>query len=111
MRCRSIISLSALLLPALAQAQQAAQKDTVIKGATIEITQLYKPEVTRAPRPEPVPVLPPVDTTAPALQYDVPSQTLLYSYSSLPLRPLALDAIEPARSFGNYIKFGGGNLS
>lgn len=105
------ISILGMLLSVSAQAQKASPKDTVIKGVTIEITQSYKPEVTRAPRPEPTPTLPPVDTTTPALQYQVPPQTLFYSYGSLPLRPLALDVIAPEEQFANYIKLGGGNLS
>lgn len=98
-----------LALPAAAQKQ--AAKDSVIKGATIEITQSYKPEVTHAPRPEPTPTLPPIDTSAPLLQYNVPQQTLFFSYGSLPLRPLALNILTADEQFANYVKLGGGNLS
>lgn len=92
-------------------AQKRAAKDSVIKGATIEITQSYKPEVTHAPRPEPTPTLPPIDTSAPKLQYNVPQQTLFFSYGSLPLRPLALNILTADEQFANYVKLGGGNLS
>jgi len=92
-------------------AQKRAEKDSVIKGATIEITQSYKPEVTHAPRPEPTPTLPPIDTSAPILQYNVPQQTLFFSYGSLPLRPLALNILTAEEQFANYVKLGGGNLS
>lgn len=92
-------------------AQKRAAKDSVIKGATIEITQSYKPEVTHAPRPEPTPTLPPIDTSAPMLQYNVPQQTLFFSYGSLPLRPLALNILTADEQFANYVKLGGGNLS
>lgn len=105
-----IISALVLLLPAVSFAQR-SEKDTTIKGATIEIIQSYKPEVKRAPRPEPAAYLPPVDTTSPAVQYTVPSQTLFYSYGALPLKPLALDISAPTKTFENYIKMGGGNLS
>lgn len=88
-----------------------AQQDTALRGATIEIIQSYKPEVQRAPRPELTPHLPPVDTTTPTLDYSVPQQTLYYSYSSLPLRPLALDVNPTSAPFTNYVKAGGGNLS
>ena len=109
MKVRSIIPV--MLLSLSATAQQQAPKDTVIKGATIEIIQSYKPEVTSAPRPEPSPTLPPVDTSTPRLRYNVPEQTLFYTYSSLPLRPLALDISEPESLYDGYVKLGGGNLS
>ncbi|MCB0697420.1 MAG: hypothetical protein KDC07_08650 [Chitinophagaceae bacterium] len=112
MRGRLIaISILGVLLSCSAEAQTAAPKDTVIKGATIEIIQSYKPEVTRAPRPEPAPSLPPVDTTTPRLQYNVPQQTLFYSYGSLPLRPLALEITKEEPGFDSYVKLGGGNRS
>lgn len=109
MRVRSIIPV--MLLSLSATAQQKTPKDTVIKGATIEIIQSYKPEVTSAPRPEPTPSLPPVDTSTPRIKYNVPEQTLFYAYSSLPLRPLALDISEPEMLYDGYVKLGGGNLS
>lgn len=112
----AIIALGILSsVPAAAQRKQrtrpAAAQDTVIKGATIEIIQSYKPEVTRAPRPEPMATLPPVDTNVPAMQYTVPQQTLFFSYGSLPIRPLALDIHHADNQFANYVKVGGGNLS
>ena len=106
-----IISMLGMLLPFSSGAQTGSAKDTVIKGATIEIIQSYKPEVKRAPRPEPSPSLPPVDTTTPVLQYNIPPQTLFFSYGSLPLRPLALDVNKVEPGYANYVKLGGGNLS
>ncbi|MFI5196930.1 MAG: hypothetical protein ACHQD8_07550, partial [Chitinophagales bacterium] len=85
--------------------------DTVMKGATIEVIQSYKPKVRQAPKPAWIPQLPPADTTHPAFSYDVPQQTLYYSYSSLPLRPLALGRDTITLPFQNYVKAGGGNLS
>ena len=80
-----------LLTAALgARAQRVSPSDTVLKGSTIEVIQSYKPEVKRAPKPEWVPQLPPADTTHPTLNLEVPQQTLYYTYSSQPLRPLAL---------------------
>jgi len=95
-----------------AKAQHAAPaKDTVLPGSTIEVIQAYKPQIKQAPKPEWVPHLPPADTTHPIFNYDVPQQTLYYTYSSMPLRPLALGK-EPAQPlFANYVKIGGGNLS
>lgn len=105
------ILLLAVLLSQQASAQRGNAQDTVLKGSTIEIIQTYKPEVQRAPKPELTPYLPPVDTSKPNLQYNVPPQTVNYTYSSLPLRPLALNMSKDEGVFENYIKLGGGNLS
>jgi hypothetical protein len=95
-----------------AGAQKAAPAgDTVLKGATIEVVQSYKPQVKQVPKPEWVPQLPPNDTARPSFKYDVPVQTLYYSYSSLPIRPLALGIDSGKIPFENYVKLGGGNLS
>ncbi len=90
---------------------QTRNQDSLIGGATFEITQSYKPEVTQAPHPEFIPTLPPYDTTRPSFNYNVPQQTLFYRYSSQPLRPLAFDVDSADEGFSNYIKLGGGNLS
>ena len=94
-----------------ARAQRTAPADTVLKGSTIEVIQTYKPEVKRAPKPEWVPQLPQLDTTHPTLNLEVPQQTLYYSYSSQPLRPLALGKDVPKPPYESYVKAGGGNLS
>jgi hypothetical protein len=96
-----------------AVAQLAAPgKDTALKGATtIEVIQSYKPQVKQLPKPQWVPQLPPADTMHPVLRYEVPQQTLYYTYSSLPLRPLALGKDSSKQAFPDYIKAGYGNLS
>ncbi len=94
-----------------ARAQRRAPADTVLKGSTIEVIQSYKPEVKRAPKPEWMPQLPPPDTTHPVLNLEVPQQTLYYTYSSQPLRPLALGKDVPKPPYESYIKAGGGNMS
>lgn len=96
-----------------AQAQQhsANSKDSTIKGQTIQITQIYQPEIEQPVKPELVPVLPPPDTTKPKLQYTVPQQTLSYTYHSVPIRPLALGKMTEPTPFQNYFKAGIGNLS
>ncbi len=86
-------------------------RDTSIKGATIEVIQSYKPEVKQRPKQEYTPSLPPVDNTHPVFNYNVPQQTLNYSYNSLPLRPLALGRDTTLPPYPNYVKLGGGNLS
>lgn len=87
-------------------------KDTSdLKSATIEIIQSYKPEIRVDVKREAVPLLPPVDTATANVNYTVPSQSLSYGYFALPLRPLALAKDSAERSFSNYVKIGGGNLS
>ncbi len=106
-----ILSVS-LIVAYSARAQRATPgNDTVLKGSSIEVIQAYKPQIKQAPKPEWIPQLPPSDTTHPPFNYDVPQQTLYYTYSSLPLRPLALGKEQARPPFPNYIKLGGGNLS
>lgn len=89
----------------------AQKKDTVLKDQTIEVIQSYKPAVKQAPKPVFSPDMPPTDTTHPVFQYDVPQQVLSYSYTAMPIRPLALGKDSSELPFPNYVKFGGGNLS
>ena len=103
-----VLSFTLLVTNAL-HAQQA--EDTVLKKSTIEVLQKYKPEVKKAPKPEWMPQLPPADTSRAALSYEVPQQTLYYSYTSNALRPLAMGKDTAAVPFTNYIKAGAGNLS
>ncbi len=110
---KRIIAISIFVFALMQQFSAEAQtdKDTVIKGSTIEIIQAYKPEVKQAPKPQLQPSLPPIDTSKPRYRYDVPEQTVKYTYSSLPLSPLALGVMPNDTPFANYVKFGGGNLS
>ncbi|RYD56283.1 MAG: hypothetical protein EOP56_13195 [Sphingobacteriales bacterium] len=84
--------------------------DTV-KGATIEVLQSYKPELRKVYKPVISPSMPPADTSRPEFTYQVPQQTLLYSYNSFPLRPLALGKDSVVLPYSDYLKVGGGNLS
>lgn len=89
----------------------APASDSTFGSTTLEIIQVYKPEVRLPPKPQPVPVLPEPETGVPAQTYVVPPQTLIYQYSSLPLRPLALGVDTLPASPQAYVKLGGGNLS
>ncbi len=89
----------------------AVKDSATLKGATIEILQSYKPEVKLSAKPEATPSLPPVDISTPAQTYNVPAQSMYYTYNSLPLRPLALGKDSVERGYENYVKVGGGNLS
>ncbi len=102
---------SLLFLSLQASGQQRSTKDTVIQGQTIEIIQSYKPEIARPEKPVLSPALPNIDTSKPRFQYEVPQQTLSYTYHSVPIRPLALGRQETVMPFQNYIKAGLGNLS
>ncbi len=95
---------------ALAQKRQIA-RDTAIRGATIEITQSYKPEVKQAAKPELSTNLPPADNSRPVFNYNISQQNLQYNYTATPLRPLALGKDSSVAPFPNYVKLGGGTLS
>ncbi len=88
-----------------------AQNDSLLKPTTIEVIQSYKPELKQVPKPEFHPSLPPKDTSKPNLKYEIPQQTLYYSYTSLPLRPLALGKDTTQLPPSSYVKFGVGNFS
>lgn len=88
-----------------------AAKDTVLKGATIEIVQSYKPEIKVSVKREATPLLPPVDTATANVNFNVPAQSLSFGYLALPLRPLALSKDTAVDLFSNYLKLGGGNLA
>lgn len=106
-----VLLMTSLAITARAQVHLPA-KDTVMKGATIEVLQAYKPQVKQAPKPEWVPQLPPPDTSHSVANYDdVPQQSLYYTYTSMPLHPLALGREMQQLPFANYVKLGGGNLN
>lgn len=96
---------------ALAQNRATQQNDSIIQGQTIQINQIYQPEVKQPQKPALIPVLPPPDTSKPKFQYVVPQQTLSYTYHSIPIRPLALGKQSTEDPFQNYAKAGIGNLT
>ncbi|MBS1783023.1 MAG: hypothetical protein JSS78_08140 [Bacteroidetes bacterium] len=85
--------------------------DSSLPPTTIEVIQTYQPKVKQTPKPEFKPDLPPHDTSRPNFKYDIPQQTLYYTYSSLPLRPLALGKDSSALPFVNYAMIGAGTQS
>ncbi len=111
MNVRSFVTIVLSAAAFKAVAQKTAPADTILRGSAIEVIQAYKPEIKPAPKPEWIPQLPPPDTVRPSFNFDVPQQTLYYTYSSLPLRPLALGKDVAKLPFANYVKLGGGNLS
>jgi hypothetical protein len=90
---------------------QTSVQDTVLQETTIEIIQRYKPSLKSTPKPVLYPELPPRDTTPHRFNYNVPQQSLHYTYAALPLKPLTLAKDTVKTSFSNYIKAGAGNLS
>lgn len=112
MSVRSIFIVSVLAVAAKASAQTTrGTGDTTLKGTTIEVIQAYRPKIKPSPKPEWIPQAPPADTTHPVLSFEVPQQTLYYTYNSLPLKPLALGRTVAKAPFANYVKAGGGNKS
>ena len=100
-----------LLCAAAPTMAQQRNNDTTIKAQTIEIIQSYKPEIAKPVKPTITPTLPTIDTVKPKFTYEVPQQTLSYTYNSVPIRPLALGREEMVMPFQNYVKAGFGNLS
>jgi len=86
--------------------QSAGANDTTLKGSVIEVIQAYKPKVKPAPKPLYLPQLPPADTAHLPVKYQVPQQTLYYSYTSEPLHPLALGKDTVLIPYPGYVKAG-----
>ncbi len=90
---------------------RSTRNDTTIKGTTLEVYQVYQPELKPMVKPELSPTLPLVAKEPAPQQYEVPQQTLKYAYRSLPLRPLALGRDSVALPPQSYALLAGGNLS
>lgn len=110
-RTKITLCLALTLLGRASQSFAQQRTDSTLPPATIEVIQTYQPKVKQTPKPDFKPDLPPHDTSRPNFKYDVPQQTLYYTYSSLPLRPLALGKDSSALPFANYAMMGGGTQS
>lgn len=97
------------LCPASLLAQTGSGSDTTFKSQTLNFYSTYKPEVVPAPKPVFVPTLPVVDTSKPVLQYQVPEQTISYTYQAEPIKPVALKRGREKLPFENYAKLGLGS--
>ena len=82
------------------------------KTQSIDINSSYKPVLRNAVKINFAGSQLPADTTAPKLQYKIPSQHLFYAYSPISLKPLALDQ-DTNLYLGNrkFLKVGYGNFS
>lgn len=87
---------------------QSRDTDTTFKSQSLNFYSTYKPEIAPAPKPDFVPTLPVVDTSKPNLQYQVPEQTVQYSYKAEPIKPVALQRQKVKKPFENYAKLGVG---
>ena len=74
----------------LLSAASFAQKDTLKKKATIDITSSYKPVLRNAVKINFSATHLNADTTHPNLTYNIPAQNLFYAYQPISLKPLAL---------------------
>ena len=89
-----------------------AQKDTVKKTTTIDITSSYKPVLRNAVKLNFSASHLGGDTSRPVLTYDIPAQNLFYSYQPIPLKPLALEQdTNLYLGLRNFVKAGYGNFS
>lgn len=104
-----IPALFGALCPVSLLAQTRSGSDTTFKSQTLNFYSTYKPEVVPAPKPVFVPTLPVVDTSKPVLQYQVPEQTISYSYQAEPIKPVALKRGREKLPFENYAKLGLGS--
>lgn len=107
LRC-CLLPVACCLLPAAGF----AQKDTVKKKATIDITSTYKPVLRNAIKINFSATHLIADTSHPNLTYNIPAQNLFYAYQPIPLKPLALQQ-DTNLYLGsrNYVKVGYGNFS
>ncbi|MEO6915157.1 MAG: hypothetical protein ABI151_05405 [Chitinophagaceae bacterium] len=78
---------------------------------TIEITSTFKPVLREAAKVNFSSAPPPVDSTKPILNYNIPVQNLNLNYQPTALKPVSLD-IDSTNllKYGNYIKAGVGNV-
>ncbi|MBI3719594.1 MAG: hypothetical protein HY252_13505 [Sphingobacteriales bacterium] len=89
-----------------------AQKDTIKKGGSIDITSSFKPVLRNAAKINFSATQLPADNSTPKLSYNIPSQNLFFSYQPVTLKPLAMeiDTNGPSHN-SNYVKAGFGNFS
>ncbi len=108
----SIKKYSIVLFLLFTSASALAQKDTLKKGTTIDITSSYKPVLRNAVKINFSASHLNADTGKPKMFYTVPAQNLFYSYQPVTLKPLSLQQ-DTNLNLGmrNYLKAGFGNFS
>ena len=105
-----ITTIFGILVCASANAQRKNPVDTTKK--TVVVTSAYKPSVRPASKINFSASTPPVDTSRPRLQYNVPAQNLFFTYQPVSLKPLAL-SVDTSVTWdnSNFVKLGFGNFS
>jgi hypothetical protein len=104
-----ISGLLSLLASGISAQQKPVAADTTIKASTIEITQIYRPQIKQAVKETYNPALPPADQAPANFTYTVPVQSVHYSYKPLPLQALAIGDDTVNTGYRHYIKAGLGN--
>lgn len=81
------------------------------KRKTIEVTSSFKPVLREPAKINFNAVPPPVDSSRPVLQYNVPSQNLFFTYQPAALKPVALQStLSNNFQQNNYVKAGVGSV-
>ncbi|MBE7169843.1 MAG: hypothetical protein INR73_04595 [Williamsia sp.] len=95
----------------LIAAGSSVQAQDSSKRKTIEVTSSFKPVLREAAKINFNAVPPPVDSSRPVLQYNVPSQNLFFTYQPAALKPVALQTA-PLSNWQqhNYVKAGVGSV-
>ncbi len=91
---------------------KAQQKNDSLQKQTIDIYNIYQPTLREAAKLNLNTSLPQTTQNRPNLVYSIPSQNLYFTYSPVPLQPLAMGIDTSAMLlYNNYIKAGIGNHS
>ena len=107
---RNIFLTAAALLSV--QTLLAQVKDTVLPSRTVNVTSTYKPVLQSASKINFTATLPGVDTKPPVLKYDIPDQSLYFTYLPAGLQPLAMRPDSNGiTTNSNYVKLGFGNYT
>jgi hypothetical protein len=104
--------LGAVLGGATLFSQPLLAQDTTLPSRTVNVTSTYKPVLQSAAKINFNATLPGVDTRLPVLRYDIPDQSLYFSYLPAGLQPLAMRPDSNGiTTNSNYIKAGFGNFT
>lgn len=109
MNSKKIFVPGLLVCFAASAAAQQKNADTTIKATTIEITQIYQPQIKHAVKEIYQPTLPAVAPSPARFIYEVPDHRLQYSYKPLPLQALASPKDSLYKGYHHYVKAGFGN--
>ncbi|MET0243410.1 MAG: hypothetical protein ABW174_08075 [Flavitalea sp.] len=110
MRVYTVVKCLLTTVPVLATGLVSFAQDTT-KRKTIDITSSFKPVLKEGSKINFNAAPPVADTTRPRLNYNIPSQNLLFSYVPTELRPVAVPVdTGEAWKYSNYIKVGVGNV-